>query len=102
VTGEASLDIEAIGVAILRLSLDDRYQFVSLATPTRFESGSQERRPALYYGGVLNRVKDPVQIPGFCGNVYYVAPRIEERFAAEIANQSFGCAAPLFIQPLPK
>jgi hypothetical protein len=102
VTGEASLEIEAISAATLRLSLDDRYQFVSLAKPPRFESSSKERRPALYYGGVLGRLKDPPQIPGFCDNVYYVAPRIEERFAEEIAKQSNGCAAPLFIQPLPK
>jgi 4-amino-4-deoxy-L-arabinose transferase-like glycosyltransferase len=102
VTGEASLEIEALGAAVLRLSLEDRYQFVSLATPARFESSSQERRPALYYGGVLDRLKDPTQIPGFCNNVYYVVPRIEERFAEEIAKQSNGCVAPLFIQPLPK
>jgi hypothetical protein len=102
VTGEASLEIEAISAAVLRLSLEDRYQFVSLATPVRFESSSQERRPALYYGGVLNRLKDPAQIPGFCENVYYVAPQMEERFSAEIANQADGCAAPLSVRLLPK
>jgi 4-amino-4-deoxy-L-arabinose transferase-like glycosyltransferase len=102
VTGEASLDIEAIGVAILRLSLDDRYQFVSLATPDHSQLSSQERKPALHFGGVLNRLKDPAQIPGFCENVYYVAPQMEERFSAEIATQSSGCPAPLFIRILPK
>jgi 4-amino-4-deoxy-L-arabinose transferase-like glycosyltransferase len=82
-------EIEQVHAAAYRLRLDGVYRFVRLADAP--DSASDDPRPPLAYGGVLNALRDG-KMPDPCGPLYLVVPEVEPALRAALA--SAGCAAP--------
>jgi hypothetical protein len=96
--GDEQMEVEAITVAGYRLALDREYQFVNLVAGER--PAPEDPRPALYFGGLLDRLATPNQQPFACDAVYYVEPFALDRFRQIAGDALSGCVNPPRIMPL--
>ena len=94
--------IEAIHAAAYRLALDGEYRFVDLNVDPAAARSSDDGRPPLYVGGLLDRLDD-ARLPNVCGNLYFVAPEAEEAFVDVLGPTGVpvGCEAPVRYEVLP-
>jgi 4-amino-4-deoxy-L-arabinose transferase-like glycosyltransferase len=96
------LDLEEINSNQYRLALRSTYRYYNIATgdiDPRFTRA--DTRPPLYIGGLLDKLKQPNTIPGYCNNIYDVAPDVLPQFKALVASHSAGCPAPIQFRTLP-
>jgi hypothetical protein len=70
--GDNELTLEAFDAGQYRIALSEHYRFYNLATDKGEPPLPADPRPALYIGGLLDRLKEPDTIPTYCRNVYYV------------------------------
>jgi hypothetical protein len=99
--GDNELTLEALDSAQYRIALTGHYRFYNLATKEGEQPTPGDTRPALYVGGLLDRMKEPSTIPTYCRNVYYVRAEAWEAF--EIVRQQHAdlCPEPLEQETLP-
>jgi hypothetical protein len=95
------LTLEALDSAQYRIALSGHYRFYNLATKEGEPPTPGDTRPALYIGGLLDRMKDPATIPTYCLNTYYVRPEAWDAY--EIVRQQHAdlCPEPLEYETLP-
>ncbi|MFL5758256.1 MAG: glycosyltransferase family 39 protein [Thermomicrobiales bacterium] len=88
------MEFESIEASVLRLSLDDEYQFVdiSLGAPV---STRTEGKPALMYGLVLDSLQHSDSIPTYCTNRYYVYSGALPQFLELTKSAPVQCGHPL-------
>jgi hypothetical protein len=95
------LTLEAIDSGQYRVALSEQYRFYNLATKDGDPPTPDDTRPALYIGGLLDRLKDPATIPTYCLNTYYVLPDAWETFEVLRLEQADLCPEPLWQKMLP-
>ena len=49
----------------------------------------------LLVGGVLQRMKDPAKVPGYCIEIYFVSPNLRDKFLATAREHQSQCPQPL-------
>jgi hypothetical protein len=49
----------------------------------------------LLVGGVLERMKDPAKVPGYCTDTYFVSPPLRDKFLATAQEHRSQCPQPL-------
>ena len=97
-----NLNLEEINSNQYRLALRSTYRYYNIATgyvDPRFTRG--DTRPPLYIGGLLDKLKQPNTIPGYCKNIYDVSPDLMNQFKALIAAHRAECPAPIQYTNLP-
>jgi 4-amino-4-deoxy-L-arabinose transferase-like glycosyltransferase len=99
--GDNELTLEAIDAGQYRVALNGQYRFYNLATGEGELPTPGDSRPALYIGGLLDRLKDPSSIPTYCLNTYYVLPDAWEDFEALRLEHAGLCDEPLVQKMLP-
>jgi 4-amino-4-deoxy-L-arabinose transferase-like glycosyltransferase len=96
---DPSVVLENIDANQYRLGLQGYYCFVNLSSG---DAGPcPPSMPVLFVGRLIERVKSPETVPGYCTNVYYVAPDLLDRFQAAVASHPSICPQPLKIKKLP-
>jgi len=90
--------LENIDANQYRLGLQNYYCFVNLSN--RQAGSCSPSMPVLMVGGLLARMQSPESIPGYCANIYYVAPALMDRFRAAAAAHDSICPQPLKVQDL--
>jgi 4-amino-4-deoxy-L-arabinose transferase-like glycosyltransferase len=95
------LTLEAIDAGQYRVALGGQYRFYNLATGEGEPPTPGDPRPALYIGGLLDRLKDPSSIPTYCLNAYYVLPDAWESFESLRLEHAGLCPEPLTQKTLP-
>jgi hypothetical protein len=95
---DPTLVLENIDANQYRLGLQGHYCFYNLSTGQH--SSCEPSMPTLLVGHLIDRVQIPDQVPGYCTNVYYVAPTLLARFEATVATHPGQCPQPLKIQQL--
>ena len=102
VTGtDERLTLEEIDSQQYRLMLRDSYHFYNLATGEVDVRRPGNTRPALYIGGLMDRLKEPEKVPQYCENIYYVAPDLLEKFEELIESHIEMCPEPVLYKTLP-
>jgi hypothetical protein len=102
VTGtDERLTLEEIDSQQYRLMLRDFYHFYNLATGDVDVRRPGDTRPALYIGGLMDRLKEPEKVPQYCENIYYVAPDLLEKFEELIESHIEMCPEPVLYKTLP-
>jgi hypothetical protein len=102
VTGtDERLTLEEIDSQQYRLMLRDFYHFYNLATGDVDVRRLGDTRPALYIGGLMDRLKEPEKVPQYCENVYYVAPDLVGKFEELIERHIEMCPEPVLYKTLP-
>jgi hypothetical protein len=95
---DPTLVLENIDANQYRLGLQGYYCFYNLTTG---QHGScQPSMPILLVGHLIDRVQNPDLVPGYCTNIYYVAPTLLDRFDAAAAAHPKLCSQPLKIKQL--
>jgi hypothetical protein len=96
------LIFEEINANQYRLALHSTYRYYNIATgdvdPRHTLS---DTRPPLYIGGLLDKLQQPDTIPGYCKNIYDVAPDLLPQFQALVAAHSAECPTPIQYTELP-
>ena len=95
------LTLEEINSQHYRLMLRDSYHFYNLATGDVDVRRPGDTRPALYIGGLMDRLKEPEKVPGYCENIYYIAPDLLEKFEELIESHTEMCPEPVLYKKLP-
>jgi hypothetical protein len=98
---DTQLTLEAIDSGQYRVALGEQYRFYNLARKEGEQPSPGDSRPALYIGGLLDRLKEPATIPTYCRNTYYVRPDAWEDF--EVLRQMHAnlCPEPVTQKMLP-
>ncbi|MEO5953601.1 MAG: hypothetical protein ABIQ44_14135, partial [Chloroflexia bacterium] len=100
--GEANaLNLESINANQYKLMLRSFYHVFNLATGDVEVRRPGDTRPAIYIGGMMDRLKVPQSIPTYCTNLYYVAPEFEAAFNELVNAHKELCAAPITYRLLP-
>ncbi|MGN6565974.1 MAG: hypothetical protein ACTHMU_25230, partial [Thermomicrobiales bacterium] len=94
-------EIERVQVAPYQLALHSQYRFVYLAGNSAPVDNSADPRPALYYGGVLDKLTRTGTLPHLCTTTYYVVPEAEVRFTTLLRQQAAACPTPVHAVLLP-
>jgi len=95
---DPTLVLENIDANQYRLGLQNYYCFVNLSNNQ--SKSCSPSMPILIVGGLLARMQSPESIPGYCANIYYVAPALMDRFRAAAASHASMCPQPLKVQDL--
>jgi hypothetical protein len=95
------LTMEAIDSGQYRVGLRAEYRFYDLAREEGEVPTPGDTRPALYIGGLLDRLREPATIPTYCRNTYYVRPDAWEDFAVLRQMHTNECPEPLKQKILP-
>ncbi len=95
---DPTLVLENIDANQYRLGLQGYYCFYNLSTGQH--GPCEPSMPVLLVGHLIDRVQSPDQVPGYCTNVYYVAPTLLARFQAAVAAHPGQCPQPLKIKEL--
>jgi hypothetical protein len=95
------LTFESINANQYRLMLRTTYHLFNLATGDVDIRRPGDTRPALYIGGLMDRLKEPQNIPDYCKNIYYVAPALEQRFNDLVNAHPELCPEPIEYKLLP-
>ena len=94
-------ELEAVNFVPYRLHLDQHYRFVNLAQDWAPTGPVTDARPAVYYGGLMDRVGDPGTIPNYCGTIFLVPPWLEFSFLIKTSDAVAWCGEPLDHRVLP-
>jgi 4-amino-4-deoxy-L-arabinose transferase-like glycosyltransferase len=90
--GMNQAQVEAISVSGFRLDLNGDYAFVNLAAGEH--APTNDPRPTLYYGGLLDQLNAPGASPVACDTRYYVDSTIQAQFLDILAASRPGCSSP--------
>ncbi len=102
VTGsDEGLTLEEINSNQYRLLLRDAYHLYNLATGDIDVRRPGDTRPALFIGGLMDRLKEPEKMPSYCQNVYLVSPNLIDQFKALADSHSDMCPEPVVYHKLP-
>jgi 4-amino-4-deoxy-L-arabinose transferase-like glycosyltransferase len=89
--GMNQAQVEAISVSGFRLDLNGDYAFVNLAAGEH--APTNDPRPTLYYGGLLDQLNAPGASPLPCDTNYYVDSSIQAQFLGTLAASRASCPA---------
>jgi 4-amino-4-deoxy-L-arabinose transferase-like glycosyltransferase len=95
---DPTLVLENIDANQFRLGLQGHYCFYNLTTGQH--SPCEPSMPILVVGHLIDRLQTPDQVPGYCTNIYYVAPTLLARFQAAVAAHPDQCPRPLNIKQI--
>jgi 4-amino-4-deoxy-L-arabinose transferase-like glycosyltransferase len=91
---DPTLILETIDANQYRLGLDRYYCFYNLSIGQGAPCSHGDSRPTLLVGGLLERLNDPTKVPGYCTDIYYVAPGLLDKFRAALGEHSSECPQP--------
>ena len=94
-------DIERARVGAYRIFLDRQYRFVNLLNGEQSRAAPDDPRPPLYYGGILDGLRNGALPPSLCGAVFYVEPGALDRFTATIGHYDPDCTRFVRVFPSP-
>jgi hypothetical protein len=90
--GMNQAQVEAISVSGFRLDLNGDYAFVNLAAGEH--APTNDPRPTLFYGGLLDQLNAPGASPLPCNARYYVDSSVQAQFVSALAASRPGCSSP--------
>jgi 4-amino-4-deoxy-L-arabinose transferase-like glycosyltransferase len=95
---DPTLVLENIDANQYRLGLQGYYCFANLSN-SQYGPCSPSM-PVVMVGSLLARMQEPGSIPGYCTNIYYVAPNLLDKFNAAAGAHSSLCPQPLKVKQL--